>query len=76
MSTWVNNRQTQEGRTAERILDDAESVSFISRFISLEPGDLILTGTPKGALDSIAKPKDKIHHAIESIGELEFDITI
>jgi 2-keto-4-pentenoate hydratase/2-oxohepta-3-ene-1,7-dioic acid hydratase in catechol pathway len=75
MSTCINDRRTQEGRTNERILNDEESVAFISKFISLDPGDLVLTGTPKGALDSIVKPKDRIRHIVESVGELNFEIT-
>ncbi len=66
--------QTQEGNTTERILNDSESISFISRFITLNPGDLVLTGTPKGALDSIVTPGDRVRHRVDGIGDLEFEV--
>jgi len=38
----------QDGRTSDLIFDPGFLVSYISTFITLEPGDLILTGTPSG----------------------------
>ena len=44
----VNGKQKQSGSTRDMIFSVAELVSYISRFMSLQPGDVILTGTPAG----------------------------
>jgi 2-keto-4-pentenoate hydratase/2-oxohepta-3-ene-1,7-dioic acid hydratase in catechol pathway len=45
---WVNGALRQDGSTADMIFGVAELVSYVSRFMSLQPGDVILTGTPAG----------------------------
>jgi 2-keto-4-pentenoate hydratase/2-oxohepta-3-ene-1,7-dioic acid hydratase in catechol pathway len=44
----VNGKAKQGGSTRDMIFSVAELVSYISRFMSLQPGDVILTGTPAG----------------------------
>jgi 2-keto-4-pentenoate hydratase/2-oxohepta-3-ene-1,7-dioic acid hydratase in catechol pathway len=44
----VNERRFQDGSTATMIYDVASLVSYISQFMSLQPGDVISTGTPPG----------------------------
>jgi len=44
----VNGKAKQSGSTRDMIFSVAELVSYISRFMSLQPGDVILTGTPAG----------------------------
>ena len=44
----VNGKLRQSGSTRDMIFSIAELVSYISRFMSLQPGDVILTGTPAG----------------------------
>ena len=44
----VNGRRVQQGNTATMIFSVAKLVSYVSHFITLEPGDLITTGTPPG----------------------------
>ena len=44
----VNGKVKQSGSTRDMIFSVAELVSYISRFMSLQPGDVILTGTPAG----------------------------
>jgi 2-keto-4-pentenoate hydratase/2-oxohepta-3-ene-1,7-dioic acid hydratase in catechol pathway len=44
----VNGETLQDGTTTEMIFGVAELISYTSRFWTLEPGDLILTGTPHG----------------------------
>ncbi|MGB6351247.1 MAG: fumarylacetoacetate hydrolase family protein [Pseudolabrys sp.] len=44
----VNGKLKQNGSTRDMIFSVAELVSYISRFLSLQPGDVILTGTPAG----------------------------
>ncbi len=70
LTTRVNGRVTQRGTTADRILDDVESVMLVSRLMRLQPGDLILTGTPAGAMDSVVKPGDALELEIEGLGRL------
>lgn len=45
---WVNGEQRQDGATKDMIFDVAEIVRYLSRFMVLEPGDVINTGTPAG----------------------------
>ncbi len=48
MRLWVNGEQRQNGATKNMIFDVAEIVRYLSRFMVLEPGDVINTGTPAG----------------------------
>jgi 2-keto-4-pentenoate hydratase/2-oxohepta-3-ene-1,7-dioic acid hydratase in catechol pathway len=45
---WVNGTLRQDSRTKEMIFDVVEIVRYLSRFMVLEPGDVINTGTPAG----------------------------
>jgi 2-keto-4-pentenoate hydratase/2-oxohepta-3-ene-1,7-dioic acid hydratase in catechol pathway len=74
LGTRINGKEFQRGRTSDRIINDCESVSLLSRFLTLLPGDVILTGTPAGATSSLVKPGDVVTHWIENIGELSFTI--
>jgi 2-keto-4-pentenoate hydratase/2-oxohepta-3-ene-1,7-dioic acid hydratase in catechol pathway len=44
----VNGRRMQTGNTRTMIFDVAECIAYVSRFITLHPGDLLITGTPPG----------------------------
>tara|TARA_Y100000590_G_scaffold409252_1_gene501278 strand:- start:3086 stop:3844 length:759 start_codon:yes stop_codon:yes gene_type:complete len=68
--SFINDKKTQESRTSERILDDKECVSLVSKYFTLFPGDIIFTGTPAGATDAIVKKGDKVTIEIEKIGKL------
>ena len=70
LTTIVNGQVTQSSSTRNRILDDAEALSLISQFITLAPGDLVLTGTPAGAMDSIVQPGDCAELSIAGLGKL------
>lgn len=48
LATRVNGRELQEGTTANMIFPVAELISYLSRVITLEPGDVIASGTPHG----------------------------
>lgn len=48
LRSWVNGEPRQDSSTADMIFDVAEIVRRLSRFLVLEPGDLIMTGTPEG----------------------------
>ena len=72
---WVNDRLQQDGDTAEMIFSVAQIIAHVSRFATLEPGDLILTGTPKGVgcfrqPPIYLEPGDVVRCAIEGIGEI------
>jgi 2,4-diketo-3-deoxy-L-fuconate hydrolase len=71
----LNGETVQDGTTAKMIFSVAELVSFLSRGMTLEPGDVIITGTPPGvgmARDPQLwmKPGDEITIEIEGLGTL------
>jgi 2-keto-4-pentenoate hydratase/2-oxohepta-3-ene-1,7-dioic acid hydratase in catechol pathway len=71
----VNGRRWQDGSTKTMIFSVAQIVAYVSRFMTLEPGDLIITGTPPGVgmgakPDPVyLKPGDRIRLGIEGLGE-------
>ena len=72
---WVGDSLYQDGRTADMIFDVAHLVSYLSRTMTLEPGDLLLTGTPWGVGFTRTPPVflkdgDVVRIAIDRIGEL------
>ncbi|WP_437229179.1 fumarylacetoacetate hydrolase family protein [Planctomicrobium sp. SH661] len=70
----VNERVEQDGTTAGMVFPVAAVIEFISRFVTLQPGDLIATGTPDGvgkAKGRFLKRGDRMRGTIESIGTLE-----
>ena len=74
MSLSVNGAVKQNGSTRDMIFSVVELVSYISRFMSLQPGDVILTGTPAGVglgqkPPSYLKPGDVVTASIEGLGE-------
>ena len=69
----VNGEVRQQGSTAEMLFGVAELVAFASRFMTLEPGDLIATGTPAGVGDTTRTylaPGDVMEGRIEGLGLL------
>jgi len=69
----VNGAVKQDSTTAGMIHGVAEIVAFASQFLSLQPGDVILTGTPAGvgkARGEFLKPGDTVVSSIEGIGEI------
>jgi 2-keto-4-pentenoate hydratase/2-oxohepta-3-ene-1,7-dioic acid hydratase in catechol pathway len=71
----VNGETLQDSNTADMIFGVAEIVSFISQAITLEPGDLIATGTPEGVGFArtppiYLKPGDVVEIEIDGIGTL------
>jgi 2-keto-4-pentenoate hydratase/2-oxohepta-3-ene-1,7-dioic acid hydratase in catechol pathway len=70
----VNGQIRQEATTGEMVFPVAAVVSFLSQFVTLEPGDVISTGTPSGVGSSTGtflKPGDLIRATIAPIGTLE-----
>ena len=72
----VNGKPLQDGNTHDMIFDVATLIEYISRFITLEPGDVIATGTPAG-VGAFRKPPrwlqpgDRLRLEIPAIGVLE-----
>ncbi|MDK1326510.1 fumarylacetoacetate hydrolase family protein [Arthrobacter sp. zg-Y1143] len=64
--TWVNGDLAQEDTTADLIFPFAQLVADLSQLLTLEPGDLILTGTPAGA--SVAVPGDRLEIEVDVPG--------
>ena len=69
LQTTVNGKITQSGNTRDMIFDIPFLIEYFSGFMTLQPGDLILTGTPDGVVD--CKVGDVVVTSIESIGNLE-----
>ena len=51
LTTTVNGQLTQQGSTADMVFDVPTLIEYFSSFMTLYPGDLILTGTPDGVVD-------------------------
>jgi len=68
LETRVNGAVAQSQRTSDLLFDVPTVISFISRFLTLEPGDLIYTGTPGNTFG--LKPGDVVEVEIEGIGTL------
>jgi 5-oxopent-3-ene-1,2,5-tricarboxylate decarboxylase / 2-hydroxyhepta-2,4-diene-1,7-dioate isomerase len=68
LQTTVNGKVTQSGNTKDMIFDVPFLVEYFSSFMTLRPGDLILTGTPDGVVD--CRPGDVVVTEIEGIGAL------
>ncbi|MBF6594334.1 MAG: fumarylacetoacetate hydrolase family protein [Thermaceae bacterium] len=68
----VNGQLRQEASTDGMIFSIPEVIEFVSRFMTLEANDVILTGTPKGI--SQVHPGDTMRMEIEGLGALENDI--
>lgn len=69
----VNGETEQDGSTSEMVFPVAAIVEFISSFVTLEPGDIISTGTTAGvgsAKNKFLKPGDDVHAEIQHIGVL------
>lgn len=68
LSTLVNGDTVQAGSTADMVFDVAALVEHLSEFMTLMPGDMILTGTPHGV--RFVQPGDEVVCEIEKVGRL------
>jgi len=74
LSLDVNGKRMQTGNTNKMIFNVYHIVSYLSKFMSLQPGDIITTGTPPGVgmgkkPQVFLKAGDKIRLSIDSLGE-------
>jgi 2-keto-4-pentenoate hydratase/2-oxohepta-3-ene-1,7-dioic acid hydratase in catechol pathway len=71
----LNGKRMQTGNTSTMIFPVAECIAYVSRFITLHPGDLLITGTPPGVGEGqkpnkiFLKPGDEMHLGIQGLGE-------
>lgn len=68
MELTINGELRQKGNTGDMVFRLPELIAYISKYITLEAGDIILTGTPAGI--SAIKPGDRIVAKIDGMGEL------
>ncbi|MGG7604571.1 fumarylacetoacetate hydrolase family protein [Massilia sp. BKSP1R2A-1] len=75
----LNGKRMQTGNTASMIFTVAHIVSYVSRFMTLEPGDIITTGTPPGvgmgrSPQRFLKKGDKLRLGIAGLGEQQAEV--
>ena len=75
----LNGKRMQTGSTETMIFTVAQIVSYVSRFMTLEPGDIIATGTPPGVGDGrtpkrFLKKGDQLRLGIAGLGEQQTDV--
>jgi 5-oxopent-3-ene-1,2,5-tricarboxylate decarboxylase/2-hydroxyhepta-2,4-diene-1,7-dioate isomerase len=68
LRTYVNGEIKQHGNTRDMIFDIPALIAYLSEFMTLSAGDIILTGTPEGLAD--VKAGDEVITEIEGIGRL------
>ena len=76
LTCTLNGELRQNSNTADMIFSVAEIIEFLSKYMTLEPGDLILTGTPAGVIMGLPekkwlKPGDIVKVEIEKLGYSE-----
>jgi len=68
LRTFVNGRQTQAGNTSQMIFGVSQLIEYLSAFMTLSAGDVLLTGTPQGVANVAAG--DEVACEIEGLGRL------
>jgi 5-oxopent-3-ene-1,2,5-tricarboxylate decarboxylase / 2-hydroxyhepta-2,4-diene-1,7-dioate isomerase len=68
LRTFVNDQLTQQGNTRDLIFDIPFLIEYLSSFMTLAPGDVILTGTPEGVINVM--PGDVVACEIDGLGRL------
>jgi len=69
LTTEVNGKMTQDGSTQDMIFDVPFLIEYLSKIMTLNPGDMIATGTPHGVADM--QPGDTVVCTLEAIGSLQ-----
>jgi len=75
----LNGKRMQTGNTSSMIFTVAQIISYVSRFMTLEPGDIITTGTPPGvgmgrSPQRFLKKGDKLRLGIAGLGEQQAEV--
>jgi 2-keto-4-pentenoate hydratase/2-oxohepta-3-ene-1,7-dioic acid hydratase in catechol pathway len=78
----VNGEKRQSSNTSDLVFNCQQLVAYISKHMTLKPGDIIFTGTPEGVIAGYPKEKqvwlkagDKIVTSIEKLGDLHFELS-
>ena len=76
LRTWVNGQLRQDSNTSQMIFDCYDIIEHLSTAFTLEPGDVIATGTPSGVILETEpkvwlKPGDVVRVAIDQLGAIE-----
>jgi|SRR5262245_59190808 len=77
LKLWVNDELMQDSNTGKMIFNTAEQIAMLSSRVTLQPGDLVLTGTPAGVGAGrrlFLKSGDTVKLYIESIGEMTHSV--
>jgi 2-keto-4-pentenoate hydratase/2-oxohepta-3-ene-1,7-dioic acid hydratase in catechol pathway len=78
MKLWIDDELMQDSHTGEMIFSTAEQIAHLSTRMTLNPGDLILTGTPAGVgmgRGRLLQPGETLRLWIDGIGELRHTMT-
>jgi 2-keto-4-pentenoate hydratase/2-oxohepta-3-ene-1,7-dioic acid hydratase in catechol pathway len=80
IQSWVNGELRQDANTRDLIFGPQELVDFIAETCTLEPGDIILTGTPDGVGKAFDPPRylsdgDIVRVEIERLGSIEHPVS-
>jgi 2-keto-4-pentenoate hydratase/2-oxohepta-3-ene-1,7-dioic acid hydratase in catechol pathway len=76
VSCWLNGNQMQHGHTADMLFPVATLIAYISQYMTLEPGDVIITGTPAGIgafrqPPIYLQPGDRLRFEVTKVGMME-----
>ena len=81
IETYVNGEVRQSANTGMMIFNPQKLIAYISKMWTLEPGDIIWSGTPSGVIAGMPKDKqvwlkagDEIRSSIEKLGDLKFKL--
>jgi 2,4-didehydro-3-deoxy-L-rhamnonate hydrolase len=79
LRSWVNGEPRQDSSTADMVFDVAFLVWHLSQYLALEPGDVVMTGTPEGVALSgrfpYLRPGDVVETEIEGLGRQRHRMT-
>ncbi|HUH88284.1 MAG TPA: fumarylacetoacetate hydrolase family protein [Pusillimonas sp.] len=73
-SLWVNGELRQKANTRDLIIDVASLIAYASSFYSLQPGDILFTGTPEGVGPVV--PGDTIQVEFQGIGRTQVSVRL
>jgi 2-keto-4-pentenoate hydratase/2-oxohepta-3-ene-1,7-dioic acid hydratase in catechol pathway len=79
IQTWINGELRQNGSTSDMVFSVAELIAYISARITLEPGDVITTGTPSGVGVGFDPKRflavgDQVRISIDGLGTIEHGV--
>tara|TARA_A100001037_G_C15083603_1_gene605485 strand:- start:520 stop:1368 length:849 start_codon:yes stop_codon:yes gene_type:complete len=79
--TRVNGEDRQNGNTSDMVFGVARLISYVSEFMSLNPGDVLTTGSPHGVAAGFDPPKwlqvgDIIEMGIDGLGEQRHEVVV